>query len=277
MRYSPRPRRGAGLFSLLVLLAILAVLAALLLPAIQKVREAANRMRSANNLKQMGLAVHMFHNDYNQFPKAGHGAPTAQKQLDDGSWCFHILPYMEQDKLYLEILKGQPGNAAVPTNYCPGRRPPQLYGGRSKIDYAGCVGTADDPEKPAREDGIFAFKNKISFPQVVDGTSNTLMLGEKWLKPADYQTGTGDGDKNSCWIGGKVDTLRSSNGEKRPPQRDPTPGDHHRAFGSPFPGGCNFAFADGSVRLIRYTIPPRTFGYLCSRDDGNPIDPKDLD
>jgi prepilin-type processing-associated H-X9-DG protein len=277
MRRLTHPRRGAGLFSLLVLLAILALLAALLLPAIQKVREAANRMRSANNLKQMALSIHMFHNDYNQFPKAGKGAPTAQKQLDNGSWCFHILPYMEQDNLYRSILGGQPGNVSVATNYCPGRRLPQAYNGRSKIDYAGCVGTADDPEKPDKENGMIVYKDRITFAHVLDGTSNTVMLGEKWINPADYLTGTGAGDNDSCWIGGKVDALRSSNGDQRPPHRDLVPGDHHRGFGSPFSGGCNFAFGDGSVRVVRYTIKPKVFQFLCDRADGNVIDTNDLD
>ena len=270
-------RRGAGLFSLLVVLAILALLAALLVPAIQKVREAANRLRSANNLKQLALAVHMYHNDFASFPKAGSGKPGMQPGGDNGSWCFRLLPYIEADPLYKNLAQGQPGNVPVATLLNSGRRPVQLFNGLPKTDYAACVGTADNPEKPAREDGIFAFKDRVTFASVLDGTSNTLMLGEKWLKPADYLTGTGDGDKESCWLGGKVDTLRSSNGDKRPPQRDSTPGDYHRGFGSPFPGGCNFAFADGSAKFIRYTIPPKTFQYLCSRDDGNVIDPKDFD
>jgi prepilin-type processing-associated H-X9-DG protein len=271
-------RRGAGLFGLLVLLAVLALLLALLLPAVQKVREAANRMHSQNNLKQIGLAIHGYHNDFNCFPTAGTGAPKPM-QMGSGSWCFRVLPYLEANQLYQSIENGQPGNVPVGTYYIMGRRPVQLYNGLPKIDYAGCVGTAEDPEKPpAKEDGIFVHKGKISIAHVLDGTSNTLMVGEKWLSPPDYLTGQGDGDKESCWVGGKVDALRSSNGDKRPPQRDVMAGnDFHRGFGSPFPGGCNFLFGDGSVRSIRFTIKPKTFEWLCSRDDGNPIDPRELE
>jgi hypothetical protein len=105
-------RRGAGLFSLLVLLAILALGAALLLPAIQKVREAANKMRCANNLRQIGIAAHNYHNDFSKLPPGCYGPVRAnggmtdvapEKSKDRGPWtsCFTaLLPYMEQDNLY---------------------------------------------------------------------------------------------------------------------------------------------------------------------------------
>jgi len=110
-------RRGAGPFSVLILLAVLALLAALLLPAIQKVREAANRMRCANNLKQMGIAAHNYFNDFNRFPSGYYGPVRANggttdvspdKAADRGPWVgslVPLLPYVEQDVLYKSLWK----------------------------------------------------------------------------------------------------------------------------------------------------------------------------
>src|SRR5262245_10001566 len=121
-------RVGFSLFGLLVLLAILGLLMALLLPAIQKVREAANRMKDANNLKQMGIAFHNYANDYNNFPVGYGGEPGAIQQPPlKGSWCYVLLPYIEQDQLYQAISRGNKVGAAVPPYYSPLRRAPALY------------------------------------------------------------------------------------------------------------------------------------------------------
>jgi prepilin-type processing-associated H-X9-DG protein len=252
-------------------LAVLGLLMALLLPAIQKVREAANRMKDANNLKQIGIAMHMYHNDYNRFPAAYSGEPKAQGnnvQADTGAWCFQILPYIEQDQLYRAIV--QRGNGAVPIYYSPQRRLPALYDNKAKIDYAGVAGSSDDPEKPDKDDGIFSQK-RITFASITDGTSNTLMVGMKGLRSTDYLTGKGKGDSGSCWNGGTVDTLRTSNGDKRPPVRDSANADHERGFGGPSASGVNFLFGDGSVRLIPYRIKGDIFLAICTRNGGEVV------
>src|SRR6266571_3268658 len=95
-------RIGFTLIELLVVIAIIGVLIALLVPAVQKVREAANRAQCTNNLKQIGLAVHNFHDTYQRFPQGG-GDPGGENPAVRPfyfSWTFHIYPFIEQDNLY---------------------------------------------------------------------------------------------------------------------------------------------------------------------------------
>jgi prepilin-type N-terminal cleavage/methylation domain-containing protein len=96
-------RRGFTLLELLVVIAIIAVLIGLLLPAVQKVREAANRMKCANNLKQLGLAAHNYHDQHQHLPPAIGYYPTAQNGVF-GTWFFHLLPNLEQDNLFRSAL-----------------------------------------------------------------------------------------------------------------------------------------------------------------------------
>ncbi len=102
-RPSAPPERGFTLIELLVVIAIIGVLISLLLPAVQKVREAANRMKCANNLKQLALACHVYHDQYQRFPPGGKWNPPESAndiRADRGSWLFLILPYIEQDNVY---------------------------------------------------------------------------------------------------------------------------------------------------------------------------------
>src|SRR5215831_17395875 len=97
------PGRAFTLIELLVVIAIIAVLVGLLLPAVQKVREAGNRLKCANNLKQLGLACHMYLDTYKIFPPGSKTIPTGDWNGDKGSWLVLTLPYMEQDALYKQI------------------------------------------------------------------------------------------------------------------------------------------------------------------------------
>jgi prepilin-type N-terminal cleavage/methylation domain-containing protein/prepilin-type processing-associated H-X9-DG protein len=123
-------RRAFTLIELLVVIAIIGILMALLLPAIQKVREAANRMRCASNLKQYGIALHNYHNDFNALPRGNQGSWGN----DHGSWIFHILPYMEQGNLFTQVTALNSGTlpfshpnwsmqAAVTANVLPKKLP----------------------------------------------------------------------------------------------------------------------------------------------------------
>jgi prepilin-type N-terminal cleavage/methylation domain-containing protein len=322
MRNSPRTKSAFTLIELLVVVAIIAVLMALLLPAIQKVRESANKARCGNNLAQIGLAFHMYHHDHKRLPTGGwdpgigvkytngmlnnsNGIPSDPPDQPAG-WGFLILPYIEQGNVYRSTnFAGEVCPALIPTYFCASRRAPVRAslasvtpGPRGLNDYAATLpgrwapfGQNDNGPltlHPSEQKGI-VLRSKVWSPTVIwdvkvqlsqggipDGTSNTLMASEKWLRPSQYQTGVLNGDGFGYLDGWGRDTVRMTS---MIPLRDAETspyGFENWQFGSAHPSGFNALFADRSVRPIKYTITWDKFNALGDRRDGTVIDMSDI-
>ncbi len=301
-------RRGLGrcaaftLIELLVVIAIIGILVALLLPAVQKVREAADRISCGNNLKQIGLAFHLHLDAFDHFPTGG-GAQKADRttsspgspadyRTQQWAWGYQILPYIEQSNLW-----GNPDDQLVASTplklyFCPSRRPPTALSGgtwavhnypRAMTDYAGNAGTAGGGDGGGAygtgADGLvihLGYADFVALRDITDGISNTLMVGEKRMNLA-FVTTQCQADDNDGYVGGfQDDVVRWGIFPPAPDGRFPlgTPSTIHPQnwqFGSSHPAGFQAVFADGAVHMIPYSVDPTVFKYLCSRNDGNPV------
>jgi prepilin-type N-terminal cleavage/methylation domain-containing protein/prepilin-type processing-associated H-X9-DG protein len=297
---SPQPpQRGFTLVELLVVIAIIGVLVALLLPAIQAAREAARRSQCQNNLKQVGLAVQLHHNAKRFFPTARNAGDARSL-----SWAYYCLPFMEQTAMfqaYRKDLNGyELGNSVtfrtpVPTLYCTSRRapaadrdfdgsdpnvtvPPEARGVAAGGDYAANAGTLFRGANMARldESGPIFTQSKINEKQVTDGLSNSFAVGEKYIGVTDPNNPPADGMEcaalGDCAIfdGNNPETVMRSADKGFPSGQGYGASDNER-FGSAHTDLANFAYLDGSVRPINYSINQIVYENLGNIADDNPI------
>jgi prepilin-type N-terminal cleavage/methylation domain-containing protein len=295
MRSSPgcARRRGFTLIELLVVIAIIAILIGLLLPAVQKVREAAARISCANNLKQLGLAMHNYHDAVGKFPYLRSGGGQNRH-----TWALLLLPYIEQDNIFKVYQADIPKvnktdgynnhtstdpqivaarQAQVKTFFCPSRRAaPSLSPvttGSSVTglpsDYAACTGDTN----AAPTSGAFQLVNSnhmtsvLRITDITDGTSNTLLIGEKHVQLGKLNDPITDG---MIYSGSEQQTYHRRAGPSWPLAINPAVAANSQ-FGSWHTAVCQFVFVDGSVHALPNSTPGTVLGLLANRGDGQPI------
>jgi prepilin-type N-terminal cleavage/methylation domain-containing protein len=283
-------RRGAfTLIELLVVIAIIAVLIGLLLPAVQKVREAAARTQCQNNLKQIGIAFHTYNDVIKVLPTGGwhyddprtmNGTTPVVGQGQHWGFGYQILPYIEQQAVYDLATDATVSSTPIKIYFCPSRRPPTVVSGYALTDYAGNAGaytTTAFPWGNGSNGGVVinsgAVKT-ITLTDITDGTSNTPMVGEKQLDLSALNQFPCD-DNNAYTDGWDWDIVRWGNQPPAPDFRGPNACGHF-VFGSSHVAGTNIVFCDGAVRFVKYSVAQPVWQAACVRNDGVPFNVGDL-
>ncbi|QDV68530.1 Type II secretion system protein G precursor [Rosistilla carotiformis] len=334
-----RSRIGFTLVELLVVIAIIGILVGLLLPAVQAAREAARRMQCSNNLKNVALACHNYHDTYKTFPAGwvNQTLPTMTTSESKWAWSALILPFVEQAPLHDQLNVGGSRIGANLTNTttlammrvpistfkCPSDVAPDLNSetyrklknsAPADIDVASCsyvgtnsvgdviivgkLGGATGTISASGHQGLFLENTSVSFRDIIDGTSNTLMFGERrWQHKNStnntfvidgaatlfgvQQTATGSIPNYNQWLSSAVGTSRG-----RINYGLGVANVANASFSSYHPGGAQFALADGSVKFVTETVEFSTnaaqenadaslvdsvYEKMIARDDGQPF------
>jgi prepilin-type N-terminal cleavage/methylation domain-containing protein/prepilin-type processing-associated H-X9-DG protein len=317
MVVSPK-KRGFTLIELLVVIAIIAILIGLLLPAVQKVREAAARMSCQNKMKQLGLALHNYHDVNGKFPPGAQEQVFAQGTttlIAGTSWITFILPQIEQDNLFRQynfsLAFNSPANGlfaanVVPTLYCPSGPDP-----KSRLDpngnlttavsthYYGVMGPGGLTNPTANVVGGLTYNYTVGNPNtngawsahgilsqyrdatgsvstgrlikitdITDGTTNTLMLGERSVN---FQPNSTNINDYRAWTRGNTGGSGATKNVTYPINSTWYNGSNNFndiSFGSNHSGGCNFALGDGSVRFVTQTINQQLYMAAASINSG---------
>jgi prepilin-type N-terminal cleavage/methylation domain-containing protein/prepilin-type processing-associated H-X9-DG protein len=254
-------------------------------------------------------------------------AAGIQDNRDGFNWRYWILPYIEQDNVFRAVNRADVYAAAIKTYYCPSRRSPEVYNGGARCDYNGNAGSTFANGTPTDGsagsgtptgdlsgivmtnsfDGVVLRSNlpPVKLEGITDGTSNTLLVAEKWLNPNRQATAAAsgaDGGDNEIWcnagwdecivrVGGSTYAYNYNKGQAaiwqsspvrtipRTPQPDSdapfvvnadgtTKTIWNQQFGSRHAGGCNAVMCDGSVRTVNYSVDPAVWLATCTRNGG---------
>jgi prepilin-type N-terminal cleavage/methylation domain-containing protein/prepilin-type processing-associated H-X9-DG protein len=269
-------RRAFSLLELLVVIAIIGVLLAFILPAVQKVREAGYRAQCMNNLRQVGLALHQYHGSYSVFPP-GVSYQDGKAPYPNLSWLARLLPYMEQEALWRvtqqafqqdRYFADNPPHVGLDTVMtvfaCPSDSRTESAQDSNGLhvaltSYLGCIG-----QNLRTQDGILYLDSHVRMRDILDGTSNTIAVGER-PPGADFWYGWWYGGYGQVFPTGSADMVLGVREINVSPILSSCPPGAYSFtrgsldnpcdvlhFWSTHPGGANFLFADGSVRFLSY-------------------------
>jgi len=291
----PRRRPAFSLIELLVVLAIIGILIALLLPAVQQAREMARRTQCKNNLRQVGLALHNYHEKAGMLPPGWVGVDLASRRHDPQGvngwgWAAQILPEIDQgvlfNRLNFQLSVADPANAearivGLVLYRCPSDPGPERFtiensAGEALLELARAnfVGNFGSRSLAACEemgvggicigDGVLYHNSSIRFDDIDDGTSYTLIAGERHSRR--------EAGFYSSWVGvipgARQRAARILGSADHPPAAVST---HEEDYGSLHSGGAQFLMGDNSVRFISSTIDAGVFGKLATRDGNEQV------
>lgn len=307
----PKRRPGFTLIELLVVIAIIAILIALLLPAVQQAREAARRSQCKNNLKQVAIGLHNYHDLHGVFPFGW--------DQRGASWSAMILPTIDQANIYNTLIFQESGDGNwdsgsantdaaathIPVLFCPSSPIKKHYDFNNIPDRAtstylgnsGSLATSDDEStkisgtkslEDTNQNGLFFACSSISIMDIKDGTSNTFMIGEA---QTDVEFGK-DGQSMDHWVIGSPQTdpcgcnggtggteftefVGSAYPKMNARRTDPTVSGHEMelSYGSWHVGGGHMAYADGSVHFISENIDKTVYNGLATRQGHEVVTP----
>jgi prepilin-type N-terminal cleavage/methylation domain-containing protein/prepilin-type processing-associated H-X9-DG protein len=281
-------RRGFTLIELLVVIAIIGVLIALLLPAVQAAREAARRASCTNNLKQIGIAFHSYHDTHNRLPMGYTFTPGYTR--GGFGWGAMILPGLEQKPLFDSAnfslalwneVNTTTATTALSVHLCPSDETSQgrfleREGFRyAKTSYVAAFGPGNMDANPDDRRGLFSRNSGTRFAEVADGLSQTLSGGERHNGTFTVVIGSHEHfDAETVWIGAVKEDPNDDHAHTTLFQASHTPSSgqmNDQDAASRHPGGTNFLFGDGSVKFLKSTIDLGVYQALSSRAGGEAI------